>query len=96
MIHSDILKIRYKILTLKYNVSKKQTDEMNINHLDSAFELYELKKCLEFVLHVFDEVSKLEITKLEELNTNIQYNKKESNNILRTLKLLKIKYHLRV
>lgn len=95
MLHSDILKIRNKILTLKYNVSKKQTDEINMNSIYSSMELYDLKKCLEFVLHVFDDVRKLETTKLEKINTNIVYNKKLSNNVLRTLKLLKIKYKLK-
>jgi hypothetical protein len=95
MQHSEKLKIRNKILSLKYNVSRKQTEELHFGKMDSAFELYDLKKCLDFVLHVFDDVNKLETTKLEEINTNIIYNKKMSNNALRTLKLVKIKYKLK-
>jgi hypothetical protein len=95
MQHSDKLKIRNKILILKYNVSKKQTEEYNIGMMDSAFELYELKRCLEFILFVFDDVNKLETTKLENIDTNIVYNKKMFNNALRMLKLVKIKYKLK-
>jgi len=92
MLHSDILKIRNKILSLKYNVSKKEIEGINNNNFN--YELYELKKCLEFVLHVFDEEGRLETLKLEEIVSNVKHSKKEANNILRTLKLVKIKYEL--
>lgn len=92
MQHSDSLTVRFKILNLKYNISKRQTEELNIGRMDSAFECLELKRNLDFILHIFDDVSKIEPTSL--LNIDIKYNKKEHLKIIRILKLIKLKYNI--
>ena len=89
MLHSNKLKIRNKILNMKYEISKG----MYRSSFEILMESYELRRCLEFVLHVFDETQKIETANLEHLNIKII--RKEYNNILRTLKLLKIKYKLK-
>ena len=90
MQHSDILKVRFKILGLISKIRKEKMYLGDHKYFDLMGKYYDLEKTLTDILTEFDVTQKINATKIEK----VKIFTKDYDHIMRTIKLLKIKYNI--